>query len=170
MQRKFAARARTNLLRSVIASLICLYFLLPVKSSAQTKVIVGLSTLNSRVSPLWIAQERGFFAKNGLDVILVLTRLSQPAVAALLAGELQIVYGGSNTALGAAANGAELKILAMMSNRLTYELIARPGINKVEDLRGKRLGTGGIGGVYGWAPYSVWNTWAWRPREIRFRS
>ena len=128
------------------------YFLLPTIIFAQTKVIVGLSTLNSRVSPLWVAQERGFFAKNGLDVILVLTRLSQPAVAALLAGELQIVYGGSNTALGAAANGAELKILAMMSNRLTYDLIARPGINKVEDLRGKRLGTGGIGG-------SLWKIW-----------
>lgn len=124
----------------------CLCFLLPIQSHAQTKVIVGLSTLNSRVSPLWIAQERGLFAKQGLDVILVLTRLSQPAVAGLLAGELQMVYGGSNTALGAAANGAELKILAMMSNRLTYDLIARPGINKAEDLRGKRFGTGGIGG------------------------
>ena len=115
-------------------------------ASAQTKVIVGLSTLNSRVSPLWIAQEKGFFAKQGLDVLLVLTRLSQPAIAGLLAGELQMVYGGSNTSLGAAASGAELKILAMMSNKLTYELIARPGINKSEDLRGKRFGTGGIGG------------------------
>lgn len=146
MEQNFATCAKNYLRRTAVTILICFCFLLPVQSSAQTKLIVGLSTLNSRVSPLWIAQERGFFAKNGLDVILVLTRLSQPAVAALLAGELQIVYGGSNTALGAAANGAELKILAMMSNRLTYDLIARPGINKVEDLRGKRLGTGGIGG------------------------
>jgi ABC-type nitrate/sulfonate/bicarbonate transport system substrate-binding protein len=78
--------------------------------------------------------------------LLVLTRLSNPAIAALLAGELQIVYGGANAALGAASNGAELKLIAAMSNRLTYELIARPGINKPEDLRGKRFGTGGIGG------------------------
>ncbi len=113
---------------------------------AQTKVIVGLSTINSRVSPLWVAQEKGFFAKNGLEVLLVLTRLSNPAIAALLAGELQMVYGGSNAALGAASNGAELKLIAAMSNRLTYEVIARPGINKPEDLRGKRFGTGGIGG------------------------
>lgn len=113
---------------------------------AQTKVIVGLSTLNSRVSPLWIAQERGFFSKNGLEVLLVLTRLSNPAIAGLLAGELQMVYGGANAALAAASNGAELKLVAAMSNRLTYELIARPGINKPEDLRGKRWGTGGIGG------------------------
>ena len=120
--------------------------MLPGQSFAQTKVIVGLSTLNSRVSPLWVAQERGFFAKNGLEVLLVLTRLSNPAIAGLLAGELQMVYGGANAALAAASNGAELKLIAAMSNRLTYELIARPGINKPEDLRGKRFGTGGIGG------------------------
>lgn len=138
--------AKTTRRRYALIFVACLGFLLPNQSAAQTKVIVGLSTLNSRVSPLWIAQERGLFAKQGLDVILVLTRLSQPAIAGLLAGELQIVYGGSNTALGAAANGAELKIAAMMSNRLTYDLIARPGIAKPEDLRGKRFGTGGIGG------------------------
>jgi len=125
---------------------ICLCLPLTEPTFAQTKVIVGLSTLNSRVSPLWIAQERGFFAKNGLEVLLVLTRLSQPAIAGLLAGELQMVYGGANAALGAVSNGAELKLIAAMSNRLTYELIARPSIAKAEDLRGKRLGTGGIGG------------------------
>jgi len=122
------------------------YLLVPAIVSAQTKVIVGLSTLNSRVSPLWVAQERGFFSKNGLEVLLVLTRLSNPSIAGLLAGELQMVYGGANAALAAASNGAELKLIAAMSNRLTYELIARPGINKPEDLRGKRFGTGGIGG------------------------
>jgi ABC-type nitrate/sulfonate/bicarbonate transport system substrate-binding protein len=49
---------------------------------------------------LWIAQERGFFAKNGVEVLFVLTRVSQPAIAALLAGEMQMVYGGSTAALG----------------------------------------------------------------------
>ena len=60
-------------------------------AQSQTKIYVGLSTFNSRVTPLWIAQERGFFAKNGLEVLLVLTRVSQPAIAALLAGEMQMV-------------------------------------------------------------------------------
>ena len=124
----------------------CLFSQFNSIAAAETKVIVGLSTLNSRVSQLWIAQEKGFFAKQDLEILLVLTRLSNPAIAGLLAGELQMVYGGSNAALGAASNGAELKLIAAMSNRLTYELIARAGINKPEDLRGKRFGTGGIGG------------------------
>ena len=92
----------------------------------QTKIYVGLSTLNSRVTPLWIAQERGFFAKNGLEVLLVLTRVSQPAIAALLAGEMQMFYGGSTAALGAISSGADLKVIAALTNRLTYDLVARP--------------------------------------------
>jgi ABC-type nitrate/sulfonate/bicarbonate transport system substrate-binding protein len=113
---------------------------------AQTKVLVGLTTLNSRVTPLWIVQEQGFFAKNGLEVLLLLTRVSQPAIAGLIAGELQMVFGGSSAALGAFASGADLKVIAGQTNRLTYDLIARPGLRKPEDLRGKRLGAGAIGG------------------------
>lgn len=116
-------------------------------TQAQRKIFVGLSTLNSRVTPLWIAQERGFFAKNGLEVLLVLTRVSQPAIAALLAGEMQMVYGGSTAALGAVSGGADLKVIAALTNRLTYDLVARPGINRPEELRGKRLGVGSIGGT-----------------------
>src|SRR5512133_2454326 len=71
----------------------------------QTRIYLGLSTLNARVSPLWIAQEKGFFAKRGLEVLLVLTRVSQPAIAALLAGEMQMVFGGSVAAVGAVAGG-----------------------------------------------------------------
>ena len=96
---------------------------------------------------MWIAQERGFFAKNGLEVLLVLTRVSQPAIAALLAGEMQMVYGGSTAAFGAIASGADLKVIAALTNRLTYDLVARPGINRPQELRGKRLGVGSIGGT-----------------------
>ena len=113
---------------------------------AQTRILVGLTTLNSRVTPLWIAQEQGFFAKNGLEVLLLLTRVSQPAIAGLIAGELQMVFGGSSAALGAFASGADLRVIAGQTNRLTYDLVARPGLRKPEDLRGKRLGAGAIGG------------------------
>jgi NitT/TauT family transport system substrate-binding protein len=134
---------RTVLIAAVF--LVCLFA--SGAAQAQSKIYVGLSTLNSRVTPLWIAQERGFFAKNGLEVLLVLTRVSQPAIAALLAGEMQMVYGGSTAALGAVSSGADLKVIAALTNRLTYDLVARPGINRAEELRGKRLGVGSIGGT-----------------------
>jgi NitT/TauT family transport system substrate-binding protein len=133
----------------LIASFLLLFAGGPVlgTAQAQTKIFVGLSTLNSRVTPLWIAQEKGFFAKNGLEVLLVLTRVSQPAIAGLVAGEIQMVYGGSTAALGAVSGGADLKVIAALTNRLTYDLVTRPGINRPEELRGKRFGVGSIGGT-----------------------
>ena len=69
----------------LIAAVFILVWFKAGAAQPQTKIYVGLSTLNSRVTPLWIAQERGFFGKNGLEVLLVLTRVSQPAIVALLA-------------------------------------------------------------------------------------
>jgi ABC-type nitrate/sulfonate/bicarbonate transport system substrate-binding protein len=136
----------THFIRIAVVLLLCTVTLGPAVAYSQTKVLVGLTTLNSRVTPLWIAQEQGFFAKNGLEVLLLLTRVSQPAIAGLIAGELQMVFGGSSAALGAFASGADLKVIAGQMNRLTYDLVARPGLRKPEDLRGKRLGAGAIGG------------------------
>jgi len=136
----------TLFIRIAVVLLLCTITSGPDVAYSQTKVLVGLTTLNSRVTPLWIAQEKGFFAKNGLEILLVATRVSQPAIAALIAGELQMVFGGASSALGAVSGGADLKVIASSSNRLTYDLMARPGIHKPEDLRGKRFGVGAIGG------------------------
>ncbi len=136
----------TLFIRIAVVLLLCTITLGLDLAYSQTKVLVGLTTLNSRVTPLWIAQEKGFFTKNGLEVLLVLTRVSQPAIAGLIAGELQIVFGGSSAALGAFASGADLKVIAGSTNRLTYDLVTRPGLRRPEDLRGKRLGAGAIGG------------------------
>src|SRR5262245_65961557 len=48
--------------------------------------------------------------------------------------------------MSAVAAGAPLKILATINNRSTYDLVARPGITRPEDLRGKRVGVQSIGG------------------------
>jgi NitT/TauT family transport system substrate-binding protein len=136
----------TLFIRIAVVLLLCTITSGPDVAYSQTKVLVGLTTLNSRVTPLWIAQEKGFFTKNGLEVILVATRVSNPAIAALIAGELQMVFGGASSALGAVSGGADLKVIASSSNRLTYDLVARPGLREPEDLRGKSFGVGGIGG------------------------
>ena len=61
----------THFIRIAVVLLLCTVTLGPAVAYSQTKVLVGLTTLNSRVTPLWIAQEQGFFAKNGLEVLLL---------------------------------------------------------------------------------------------------
>src|SRR5690242_6985926 len=52
-------------------------------SSAATKVAVGYSTINPRIAPLWIAQDRGLFQKYGLDTTLVFVRNTPLLIASM---------------------------------------------------------------------------------------
>ena len=86
---------KSALRKLFIAAVFLIVWLDAGTAPAQKKILVGLSTLNSRVTPLWIAQSGDSLRKNGLEVLLVLTRVSQPAIAALLAGKMQMFCGGS---------------------------------------------------------------------------
>jgi NitT/TauT family transport system substrate-binding protein len=116
---------------------------------AQSKIIFSFAGINPRQAPLWIAQEQGFFSKNGLDTEIVFIRTGPIQVAAVSSGATQLAYAGGASVLSAAASGTDLKVIASMSNRLTYTMVARPEIKRPEDLRGKRFGVQAIGG-------SVW--------------
>ena len=42
--------------------------LAPALLFAASEVVIGYANISARVSPLWIAQEKGFFAKFGVNV------------------------------------------------------------------------------------------------------
>jgi len=115
--------------------------------AAPTKMIVAYASISPRVAPLWAAQEQGFFKKYGIETELIFVRGAPTLVAALTSGDMDIGYTGGTAVLGASAAGIDLKILAVLTNRVTYDLVARPGIKSPEDLRGKRFGVTSIGGT-----------------------
>jgi NitT/TauT family transport system substrate-binding protein len=130
-----------------LALLILTHVLETHAGAAPTKVAVGLAAMNARITPLWAAKEQGFFTKNNIDAELIFVRGAPTLNAALLSGDLQAGYTGGTAVMGAAVGGADLKILAVLTNRVTYDLVARPGIRSLEDLRGKQVGVTSIGGT-----------------------
>jgi len=136
-------------LRTVLGVLVTALLIGPVSHAAAplTKMVVAYASISPRVAPLWVAQEFGFFKKNGIEAELVFVRGAPTLVAALTSGDMDAGYTGGTAVLGAAAGGIDLKILAVMTNRVTYELVARPGIKSAEDLRGKRFGVTSLGGT-----------------------
>ncbi len=92
-----------------------------------------------------IAQERGIFAKHGIDTRLILIKGAPTLVASLISGDIDLGYTGGPAVLGAAAQGINLKILASVSSRLTHTLVASPNIKRAEELRGKKFGIQSIG-------------------------
>src|SRR6185369_15688613 len=116
-------------------------------ASSPAKVVITNSAVNARVAPVWIARDQGFFKKYGTETDLVLIRSGPLQVASLAAGDSDVGYSGASTVVGAASGGADLKILASFTNKITYDLVARPGIKTAADLRGKRVGIQAIGGT-----------------------
>ena len=122
-------------------------FLAGSESHAQTKVRIAHAAMNARVAPLWVAQDQRFFTKYGIDPEIISVRSAPITLAAMASGEIQIAQTGGTAVLGAAAGGAELKMLTSFTSRVIYDLVARPEIKSPQDLRGKRFGVQSIGGT-----------------------
>jgi ABC-type nitrate/sulfonate/bicarbonate transport system substrate-binding protein len=120
-----------------------------------TKLTIGHSTINPRISPLWIAQEKGFFQKYGIDATLVFVRNTPLMIAAMKAGTIPIAYGGGSGILGASVTESDLRVLATFSGKMTNNVVARPGIKTPNELRGKILGIQGVGGT-NWLAALLW--------------
>jgi len=116
-------------------------------AAAGKKVVIAYAAMNARVAPLWVARERGFFAKYGVNADTIFVRGAPTLVAAMAANEIDVGYTGGTAVVGAVANGADLKVLSAFTNRVTYDLMVKPGIKTPEDLRGKRFGIQSIGGT-----------------------
>jgi len=63
-------------------------------ASAPRKFVIGHPAMNARVAPLWVAEDLGFFAKQGVSVNAIFIRQAPVLVAALTAGDVHAAYTG----------------------------------------------------------------------------
>ena len=138
----------------ILIQLFFVAFLIAIQSFAvfgqsRSKVITGYASMSSVATTLWVAQDKGFFAKNNIDVQTVFIPGSPTLVASLNTGDVQFGYTGGTATLGAAVGGLDVKILAAFSNYVQNDLVVRPEIKVPADLKGKRIGVTSIGGT-GW--------------------
>ena len=111
------------------------------------KLVIAYAAMNARVCPLWAPRERGFFSKYGFDAETLFVRGAPTLVAAMASNEIEVGYTGGTAVIGSVASGSDLKVLSALTNRVTYDLVTRPGIKSAEDLRGKKFGVQSIGGT-----------------------
>jgi ABC-type nitrate/sulfonate/bicarbonate transport system substrate-binding protein len=119
-----------------------LYLVLPLGLAAQaqpTRVRAAYPSVDVQYLPAYIAQTNGFFKEEGLEVELIVMRGARSGVQALVSGDVQFGLA-LGAALSAIWSGADLKILGQMTNMLPFSLIVRPEIQRIEDLKGKRIG------------------------------
>jgi ABC-type nitrate/sulfonate/bicarbonate transport system substrate-binding protein len=110
-----------------------------------TPLHVGHASVNSRMSPLWVAAKEGFFKKQGLDVKVVNIRGGTQVTQALLGGGLDIAYSDPPATIAAIAAGAPLVEVMATATVMPYYLVGAPAVKSLSDLKGKLVGSSGLG-------------------------
>jgi len=106
-----------------IASVIDRFLLLfaPFQLVAQpSKIHVSAPSKSLTCFPAHLTREKGFYRAEGLDVDFVVMK-PQVALQALIAG----------------VRGLPLRVVMTIADKPLFALMARPGVNSVEELKGK---------------------------------
>jgi ABC-type nitrate/sulfonate/bicarbonate transport system substrate-binding protein len=156
MLNNFAAGRIKSMIQRIVSASLLLCFLLVLPTAGQSKDInIGWSGIGSWTTlPYVVANEKGFFDREGLKVQLITFRGTNLMLTALLAGELD--YATILPFLtGAAARGLPVRILGAVTKSSSYVMISRPEIDSVKALRGKRLGINSFGSSADYAAYAA---------------
>jgi NitT/TauT family transport system substrate-binding protein len=112
---------------------------------AQERIRLAHSALESSNAVWYLAQDRGFYKKNGLDADLLFIPSTTTSVSSLVAGDVQVANASGGGVASAVVAGADLVMVACYLNSLPYELVVSENIKSAEDLKGKSIGISRIG-------------------------
>jgi ABC-type nitrate/sulfonate/bicarbonate transport system substrate-binding protein len=105
--------------------------------TAQEHVRVGWAAMTASHTPLWVAQEKGFLAKQGLSAELIFFGAGPPAMQALVAGDLDIVVTSAPNVVNPRLGGADTVMILSIIPTFIDHIISAPSITSAEQLKGK---------------------------------
>ena len=115
----------------------------PHRAFAQTPVTLQLSWLHSvQFAGSYIAQERGYWADQGLSVSLVPGGPNAPVEPPVVAGTALVGIGAADYTAAAVEQGAPFRIILVAMQRNPFTIASLPGnpVHEPVDLEGKRIG------------------------------
>lgn len=135
----------------LLAAIISLFFLDLNKNDNKnlTKIKVAEVARTIFYAPMYAAINQGYFAEEGLDVELLLTPGADKVTAAVLSGDVEIGFSGSEATIYV-YNGEEkdyLQTFAQLTQKDGSFLVSREKIDNftLDDLRGKTVVGGRAG-------------------------
>ncbi|HEX5020553.1 MAG TPA: ABC transporter substrate-binding protein [Candidatus Binatia bacterium] len=114
--------------------------------SAQLRTVrFSVSAASIAEVPFRIANIKGFYRDEGLDVEVILIR-GAVGMQALLGGSVDYTSASGST-IAAAVRGIPVKLVFIASAKPQFDLISQPQIRSIADLKGKHLGISSRGGA-----------------------
>jgi NitT/TauT family transport system substrate-binding protein len=143
-----AMKCRVGLIGLILTSLLAGSQL----AEAQTKISIGYTAAGDFL-PAFVAFEKGYFAKRGLEASFTRVALASNIPAALMSKSIDIGTGTGPGLLQAAEGGLDLVAVSgsarQQSDNPTVSLLARKDLNisTPADLKGKKIGVPGLNSV-----------------------
>ena len=110
--------------------------------------LIGLQSAPSIAMAVpWFAEEARLYPKYDLDFQLVYIASSGIVTAAMSSGNGSVaIVGGEGPIRAYLSGNTDFVFVGSVKNVLTHSIMGKPDMKRPEDLRGKRIGVGRIGG------------------------
>jgi len=142
-----------------VFGLVVLSIIVCVGSSKAAPMRIAYSAISGAMSSLWVAQEGGYFKREGLDTELLYIGGGSLLIQAMLSGDVPFAYGPSVPVINASLRGADLVLIGNTGNSLVFSVMSRPEIKQPAQLKGKKIGVTRLGGSTDWALDAALKHW-----------
>ena len=146
-----------RILRFFLATLFAAIFLTRELHSAPMRI--SYSAISGAMASLWVAQEGGYFKREGLDTELLYIGGGSLLIQSMLSGDVPLAYGPSVPVINASLRGSDLVLIGNTGNSLVFSIMSRPEIKQPTQLKGKKVGVTRLGGSTDWALDAALKQW-----------
>ncbi|HEX2933169.1 MAG TPA: ABC transporter substrate-binding protein [Candidatus Binatia bacterium] len=122
-------------------TLLALCLSLPQSSAAQERMRIAWAGSTPSNTPIWVADQKGFFKKNGLNAEVIAISASTIVIQALLTGEVDFIIAPSATLVTSRLAGADTVMVSTNLPLFIDHIVSLAEITNIDQLKGK---TGGV--------------------------
>ena len=110
----------------------------------MTEISIGAGAAGFNWLPVYAAEQAGLLKRRGLSLSIQRLGAVDKVTAAVKAGDVEVAITPPEGAIRDRAAGGDLRIVGGNMNRLPLTLVAHPRFQRVEDLKGAKLGTSSL--------------------------
>ncbi|HEY7220635.1 MAG TPA: ABC transporter substrate-binding protein [Candidatus Binatia bacterium] len=118
----------------------------PDMAHGQDRVRIGVPLFPTVSYPVFIAQERGFFERNGIKGEIIRINSEPTTYQALISGDIDATSGAPTGLVQSNIQGVPVVSLGSWDNLVSYTMVTREKIDDLAQLRGKKVGINRLGG------------------------
>lgn len=153
-------------MRKLRLSLFLLLWTLLYPVTGQTRIVVGLSSVNIAFLPVYVTQEKGFFKDEGLEVLLVMFNAGSTNLQALIGGDVQIMGSAFVETIGGRAAGVDIKNFWGICNLMPFQLYSQPDFTSMKQAKGKSFAISRFGSLTDFLTRATLNHFGIDPKEV----